>query len=171
MNKLISEISEAAIVDNDLVTQSRERFDLSNTVAEIVNHYVETNEYSELNLNSDIQKNIVFLGLPERIGQVVVNLLDNAFSFCKPKGTIKILLHKRWRRKPILIVEDSGPGVSEGSRELIFERFYTSRSGGAVVNNSSGLGLFICKQIIEAHGGRIIVTNSSLGGARFELVF
>ena len=171
MNKLISEISEAAVVDNDLVTKAREKFDLSTTVNEILEHYVDSNEHPELQLSSEIQKNIVLLGLPDRIGQVLVNLLDNAISFSKPKGNIKVELHKRWRRKPILIVEDSGPGVSEGSREIIFERFYTSRSGGAVIKNSSGLGLFICKQIVEAHGGRISVGGSSLGGARFEVNF
>ena len=171
MNKLISEISEAAIVDNDLVTQSKERFDLSNTVTEIINHYSETNEYAELNLSSNIDKNVVLLGLPERIGQVLVNLLDNAISFSRPTGNINVQLKKKWRRKPLLVVEDSGPGVSEASAERIFDRFYTSRSGAASVSNSSGLGLFICRQIIEAHGGKIKVGKSSMGGARFEVIF
>ena len=171
MNKLISEISEAAIVDNDLVTQSRERFDLSNTVTEIINHYVETNDYADLNLSSDIHKNVVLLGLPERIGQVLVNLLDNAISFSRPTGNISVQLKKKWRRKPLLIVEDSGPGVSETSAERIFDRFYTSRSGNSAVENASGLGLFICQQIIEAHGGKISVGKSELGGARFEVSF
>ena len=112
MNKLISEISEAAVVDNDLVTQTRDRFDLSNTIREIVDHYVDINEYPDLTINSDIQKNVVLLGLSERIGQVVVNLLDNAVSFSRPKGSINVQLLKKWRRKPLLVVEDSGPGVS-----------------------------------------------------------
>ena len=171
MNKLISEISEAAIVDNDLVTQSKERFDLSNTVTEIISHYSETNEYSELNLTSNIDKNVVLLGLPERIGQVLVNLLDNAISFSRPTGNINVQLKKKWRRKPLLVVEDSGPGVSEASAERIFDRFYTSRAGNSAVENASGLGLFICRQIIEAHGGTITVGQSALGGARFEVNF
>lgn len=104
-----------------MVTQARERFDLSNTVSEIVEHFIDTNEYSEIKLSSEIQKNVVLLGLPERIGQVLVNLLDNAISFSRPSGTINIQLHKKWRSKPLLIVEDSGPGVSEGSAERIFD--------------------------------------------------
>ena len=171
MNKLISEISEAAVVDNDLVTQSREKFDLSNTISEIVEHYVVSNEYPDVIINSDIQKNVVLLGLPERVGQVAVNLLDNAVSFSRPKGSITVQLHKKWRRKPLLVVEDSGPGISEAAAERIFDRFYTSRSGHAEVENSSGLGLFICRQIIEAHGGKISVGQSALGGARFEVSF
>ena len=69
------------------------------------------------------------------------------------------------------MVEDSGPGVSEAGAERIFDRFYTSRSGHAEVENSSGLGLFICRQIIEAHGGTISVGKSALGGAKFEVSF
>ena len=171
MNILISEISEAAVVDNDLVTQTRDRFDLSKTISEIVDHYVDINEYPDVTINSDIQKNVVLLGLSERIGQVVVNLLDNAVSFSRPKGSINVQLLKKWRRKPLLVVEDSGPGVSEAGAERIFDRFYTSRSGHAEVENSSGLGLFICRQIIEAHGGTIEVGKSALGGARFEVNF
>ena len=102
MNKLISEISEAAIVDNDLVTQSKERFDLSNTVNEIISHYSETNDYAELNLSSNIDRNVVLLGLPERIGQVLVNLLDNAISFQGQQGISMFNLKKKWRRKPLL---------------------------------------------------------------------
>ena len=66
-----------------------------------------------------------------------------------------------------LVVEDSGPGVPENMQELIFERFFTSRSGHSVVKNSSGLGLFMCREIVEAHGGKIHVETSQLGGAKF----
>ena len=68
-------------------------------------------------------------------------------------------------------MEDSGPGISEASAERIFDRFYTSRSGHAAEKNASGLGLFICRQIIQAHGGKISVGKSELGGARFEVRF
>ena len=118
-----------------------------------------------------IQKNVVLLGLPEWIGQVLVNRLDNAISFSRPSETINIQLHKKWRSKPVLIVEDSGPGVSEDSAERIFDRFYTSRSGDADVSNSSSLRLFICRQIVEAHSGNITVGKCALGGARFEVNF
>ena len=59
MNKLISEISEAAVVDNDLVTKAREKFDLSTTVNEILEHYIESNEHSDLTLSSEIQKHCI----------------------------------------------------------------------------------------------------------------
>ena len=169
MDKLISEISEAAIVDNDLVTKKRERLNLSQITKEIVEHYVETNESKTLTIEADIQSNVFIKGLPERLGQVIVNLLENAVSFTRPAGIIRVSLKKGWRSGTVIIVEDSGPGIREEFREAIFERFYTSRKGEAVIENASGLGLAIVKQIIDAHGGRISVGSSELGGAKFEI--
>jgi signal transduction histidine kinase len=171
MSKLVTEISESAIVDNDLVTKKRERFDLSEMLSEIVQHYIDTNEYPTVQIQSDIQRKISTVGLPDRIGQVVVNVLDNAISFTRPIGVVSITLSKRWR-KPILIeISDSGPGVHPDLRDSIFERFFTARKGEAHIKNASGLGLFISRQIVEAHNGKITVSKSELGGAKMSIEF
>ena len=79
---------------------------------------------------------------------------------------------KSWLHGIIITIEDSGPGVPEASREDIFERFFSSRVGSAVRENSSGLGLYICKQVVEAHEGNIEVLNSNaLDGASFRIYF
>jgi two-component system sensor kinase FixL len=64
-----------------------------------------------------------------------------------------------------IVVSDSGPGISREVADRVFEPFYTSKSDGL------GIGLGICKSIIETHGGRIWVGRSSMGGAsvHFEL--
>jgi two-component system sensor histidine kinase ChvG len=167
MNKLVSDISEAAIVDHEIVAKKREKFDISNIVDEIAKHYIDEIRNSKIEINVTLQKNINFNGLPDRIAQILINLIENAISFSHPSGTINISLVRRWRKPLNLVVEDSGPGVPENMQELIFERFFTSRSGHSVVKNSSGLGLFMCREIVEAHGGKIHVETSQLGGARF----
>ena len=58
MSKLVTEISEAAVVDNDLVTKKRERVDLSTVIEEIVEHYVESNEFPKLKITSSIQAKV-----------------------------------------------------------------------------------------------------------------
>ena len=171
MSKLVTEISEAAIIDNDLVTKKRERVDLSTIIEEIVEHYVASNEFLKLEITKSIQTKVIVNGLPDRLGQVVVNLLDNAVTFTRPVGEIKLTLSKKWRKGVILAIEDSGPGIKPELREVIFDRFYTSRKGDAIVENASGLGLHICKQIVEAHGGDITVDASDLGGAKFTIAF
>ena len=86
MSKLVTEISEAAIVDNDLVTKKRERVDLSTITEEIVEHYIESNEFAKLKFTSSVQAKVIVNGLPDRLGQVIVNLLDNAVTFSRPVG-------------------------------------------------------------------------------------
>ena len=54
------------------------------------------------------------------------------------------MLH-RWRKGVVIEIHDSGPGIRQELRDAIFERFYTSRKGTAIVENASGLGLAICK--------------------------
>jgi two-component system sensor histidine kinase ChvG len=171
MNKLVTEISEAAVVDNDLVTKKRQRFNLSEMLDEILTHYQDTNEYKGVEIIAEIQPKVVISGLQERWGQVVVNLVDNAISFTRPVGRVHISLSKSWRRGVMLQVEDSGPGISEAAAELVFERFYTARKGHASEPNASGLGLSLVRQIVEAHGGVVQAGKSDLGGAIFLIRF
>lgn len=92
-----------------------------------------TSEVSEQN-----SENILINGLPGRVGQIFVNLLDNAMTFSRPVGTVQISLEKKWRKRPIVTIEDSGPGIRDELKPLIFDSFFTSRSGNSVVSNSSG---------------------------------
>ena len=102
MSKLVTEISEAAIVDNDLVTKKRERVDVSTVLEEIVEHYLESNEFPKLKITKSIQNKVAVNRLPDRLGQVVVNLLDNAVTFARPVGEIKVTLTKKWRKGVVL---------------------------------------------------------------------
>ena len=169
MDRLVTEISETAIVDHDLVMQQRECFDFTGTIHEIVRHYEDTNKCGDLKFDQDLQPGVSFTGLQERWGQVVVNLLDNAVSFTRPAGVIRVTLNQHGKQGICFVVEDSGPGVSEEMGEQIFERFFSSRTGTASKENASGLGLALVKQIVVAHGGKITVGRSSLGGAKFEI--
>ena len=170
MNKLISEISEAAIFDYDLVAAKREKFDLSETLENLVQFFKEQN--ANVLITSSIQKNVMLLGLPDRIARVFINLIENAISFAGENGQVCITLQKSWRYGIIVTVQDSGPGVPEASRDDIFERFFSARQGSALRENSSGLGLYICKQVVEAHEGIITVLDSDVhGGASFQVRF
>ena len=143
-------------------------------IADIFNRYGQF--FKEQNANvlitSSIQKNVMLLGLPDRIARVFINLIENAISFAGENGQVCITLQKSWRYGIIVTVQDSGPGVPEASRDDIFERFFSARQGSALRENSSGLGLYICKQVVEAHEGIITVLDSDVhGGASFQVRF
>jgi K+-sensing histidine kinase KdpD len=95
------------------------------------------------------------------LDQVITNLLENAVRHAPPHSTVRIAAHKAGELVEISI-SDQGPGVPPDQRDWIFEPF---RTGSA--SRSSGVGLAICKAIVEAHGGHIRVTDALGGGAHF----
>jgi K+-sensing histidine kinase KdpD len=95
------------------------------------------------------------------LDQVITNLLENAVRHSPPRSTVRIAAHNAGELIEISI-SDQGPGIPLDERDWIFEPF---RTGTA--SRSSGVGLAICKAIVEAHGGRICVTDAPGGGARF----
>jgi signal transduction histidine kinase len=105
-----------------------------------------------------------------RIEQVITNLLDNAIKF-SPDGTrIDVDLETN-SSEPLVatvVVRDRGMGIPSEQRERIFERFYQTQSV-ASPHAGMGLGLYISRQILELHGGRIWVDSPDDGGARFVL--
>jgi two-component system sensor histidine kinase ChvG len=169
INKLVSEISEAATVDHELVAAKREQFNLSVLLNDLVDHFRDAKATPGVKIMSDIAPNIQFVGLPDRFAQVVINLIENAISFARPRGTVTISLKRRWMKDLTLSVEDTGPGIPEEQLDKIFERFFTHREGTAEEDASSGLGLFIVKQVVEAHGGKVSVSNVRQGGAKFSI--
>ncbi|MBV9578256.1 MAG: heavy metal sensor histidine kinase [Chloroflexi bacterium] len=105
------------------------------------------------------------VGDETRLMQLIVNLVDNAIKYTPPGGLVTVAT----RREPgwaIVEVSDTGPGIQPEHRQRIFERFFRSdvarsRGGGA------GLGLAICRWIVEAHGGEIRVESGPRSGTSF----
>ena len=99
--------------------------------------------------------------------RVFLNLLENAIKYTPKQTPVEI---SGWIDSQELLVEvsDRGPGLAPGDEELVFEKFYQAAGGGT---RGVGLGLTICRSIIEAHGGRIWAANRPGGGAtlRFSL--
>lgn len=111
-------------------------------------------------------------GLPDvlvdrvQIQQVVVNLILNAVQELARKNIPFPLIEvttSRVDNRVVIRVEDTGAGIPAEMRERIFESFYTTKQTGL------GIGLSICRNIVEGHGGRILADGSPLGGARFQV--
>jgi len=100
------------------------------------------------------------------IERVLYNLLDNAGKYT-PSGTVIQIAAEASRGQLLVIVSDNGPGVPEGQREAIFEKF--TRGSRESATPGVGLGLAISRAIVEAHRGKIWVEENPGGGARFCL--
>lgn len=104
----------------------------------------------------------------EEISQLLDNLLENAVKFSPEQGVVGVALQDD-DGAAILRVSDEGAGVPDGEKHRIFERFYQADAGRAGPERGVGLGLAICRQIAEAHGGAIAVRDNSPTGAVFEV--
>jgi two-component system sensor histidine kinase ChvG len=114
----------------------------------------------------------VVMGEESRLVRVIDNIVDNAISF-SPSGGLVEIAAARIGDEVIVDIEDEGPGVPEGARGAIFNRFHSMRPEGEAFGRHSGLGLAIAKAIVEGHDGRIEVEDRRDGrsGARFVIRF
>jgi signal transduction histidine kinase len=102
----------------------------------------------------------------DRIAQVIGNLLENALKFSPPGDRIVVGISQE-QTSVVVSVKDSGPGVPTGHKSRIFEKFHQVKQGKKVTGQGVGLGLAICKTIVEAHKGAIWVEDNPSGGSVF----
>jgi PAS domain S-box-containing protein len=146
-----------------------EPFDI-NAVIETSLHLVDSESmFQNILIAKDLKSDIPALyGDPIQIQQVIINLLINAMDAMKerPEDSRRVFLSTRSDRdKGVAVaVIDSGPGLTTDQIETVFNPFYTTKTEGM------GLGLLVCRSIIEAHGGHIRVENCPDGGAMFSFI-
>ncbi len=105
---------------------------------------------------------------PERIRQVLVNLLDNAIKYTPVGGIISVAALHRTTQKVEFSVGDSGPGIPEENRDHIFENLFRLQRDQNT--EGYGIGLCLCQRIIRTHYGQIWVDSSPQGGAWFHFI-
>jgi signal transduction histidine kinase len=103
---------------------------------------------------------------PASIERVFVNLLENASKYSPPGSPIAVEA-RREGAEVVFMVADEGPGIPEDSLEIIFQRFTRLRDPRTGRAAGTGLGLALCKTLVEGHGGRIWAESERLKGSRF----
>lgn len=110
---------------------------------------------------------------PDRLTQVLANLVNNALRYTPPAGTITLSAHQSGSLQPawvVLTVQDTGAGIPAEALPFVFDRFYRADAARAQQATESGLGLAIAKSITEAHGGTIHVESEPGHGATFTVL-
>jgi signal transduction histidine kinase len=122
----------------------------------------------DVSVHKELGKNYRIKGDSGKLRQVITNLIDNSIKYT-PKGSIRIELSKNdISRKILFAVSDTGVGFSKETLPHLFEKFKRAKNANNVNIHGTGLGLFIAKQIIEAHKGRIWAQSQGEGkGATF----
>lgn len=181
LQKLTNDILDVSRIESQTLNLDKEIFNINELISRIVQDYRGylrrhstsfSNKESSVQLFSYISQSDNFGSLVEgdrdRINQAISNLINNAIKFTSQKGgTISVTTEKRKSKdgnlEAIINVEDTGEGIHPDIIPRLFTKFATRSSSG------TGLGLYISKSIVVAHGGRIWAENNSDGkGATFS---
>ena len=173
LSRLIEEILDLARLESGRLTLNPQRLDL----VELTRHSVDAVHHMQKDRGVALEVEIepeaaAVVGDPDRLEQVIINLLDNAGKFADPddpRVLLRLAPHKNHYR---LSVEDNGPGIAEEERERVFEKFHQIQRPGETPEQTrgrprgSGLGLPISRGIVAHLGGRLWVEDAPhLGGA------
>jgi two-component system sensor histidine kinase KdpD len=179
LNRLVNDLLEMTRLESGAVQVHKEWQSLAEVVRQVLTH-LEARLHDHP-LTTNIPTDLPPVPFDDvLIEQVLINLLDNAIKYTPPGSPLEFSAWctdalSAWLTDNAIVVElaDRGPGLPPGDEQRIFEKFYRVQRAGEEKPAGFGLGLPICRAIVEAHGGRIWAENRPGGGAifRFTLPF
>lgn len=159
LSRIVESMLNISRLESGAVTLKKTRFDLAQLVINVVisrESVIDQHNFQILGLDS-LEKAEIFADY-DLIYQVIYNLVDNAVKFTDENGKISFAIYSN-NNFVELAIKNSGEGIPKDQLEFIFDRFYKIDKSRSNVKNSSGLGLFIVKTIVELHGGKISVES------------
>lgn len=165
LSVLIDDLLDVTRISAGKLSLNKENFSMKEMISDVVAQYSHQFKHAQSPVEIRIEDDVIGLWDKVRIEQVVINLLTNAAKYA-PKKPILVSM-KRENGKVKIQVKDMGPGISEENQERIFKRF--ERVSDKQNIGGLGLGLYICKQIMEAHHGNIYVESVLGEGATFTV--
>lgn len=155
LNRLVDDLQLLALADSGhlpLVRQPTQLGEVVEKAVQVASHKVNG---SGIHFSADVEKELPTLDVDaERIGQVLRNLLNNAFTYTPQRGVIAVDAH-RHNGSIEVSVFNTGEGIASEHLPYLFDRFYRADKSRTRATGGSGLGLAIVKQLIEAHGGSV----------------
>jgi signal transduction histidine kinase len=167
LKQLTEAIIDVTRIESHTLSLKREQFNINDVIKDVVQDFRSQAEGdnkggSQTKIQFEPKEDIIFVEADKgRISQVISNLLGNAIKFTDGKGSVSILSEKK-DNQTIVSVKDTGRGIDPEIFPKLFSKFASKSFAG------TGLGLYISKSIVEAHGGKIWAQNNSDGkGATF----
>jgi signal transduction histidine kinase len=165
LNRLVDDLQELALAEAGQLKLVRQPVALAEIVEKVVNVIQPQVTDKGLKLETDLPADLPLVDVdPNRVGQILRNLLTNAVHYTPPGG--KITVAARLASAEVEVrVQDTGVGIAPEHLPYVFDRFYRADKSRARVSGGAGLGLAIVKQLVEAHGGRVWAESTPGSGA------
>ena len=166
LSKLANDLLLLAEVGNSLGSVFNEVCDLETVVRQTAMMFSGVAEEKSIDVAVHSEGNMVVRGDQRQLRQVLGNLFDNAIRFTPDGGRVTAtVLSDPGRREAVVTVADTGRGVDPAHLEKVFDRFFQADASRdrSDVGRGGGLGLSICRSIVERHGGRIAIGSPGLG--------
>lgn len=170
---ITNDVLEMSKLEASMVRLNERQFDPYKKIKDVI--AMKDAEIKEKELKIEVSHTVLDYGIisdPDRIKEVLLNLLSNAIKFTEKRGMIKIgfkMPDESTEECSLeFFVEDTGIGIPEDKREKIFDRFFKADHRTFVEYGGSGLGLSICKRLVELMGGKINLTSEVGKGSRFS---
>jgi two-component system phosphate regulon sensor histidine kinase PhoR len=169
LTQMVRELLELSRIESGRVPFRRNLVDPNAIIQAAVNRMVVQAERAGLKLLYEANDVLPKIRVDaERVEQVLVNLIHNAIKFTPPGGSIHISSSLE-RGQVVIVVQDTGVGITDTDLPRIFERFY--KTDRARSSGGTGLGLSIARHTVEAHGGKIWAESKHGEGSRFYISF
>lgn len=168
MTNLVEELLALSRMDKNTHKKQKEEVNLTEEFFKIIEAYQKFVKNKNIELKSNIDKNVIFNCEKEKIIQLINIFLDNAIKYNKPDGYIELSLKKNEKTFDI-IIEDSGVGIAKKDQKKIFNRFFRADSSRSTIG--TGLGLSIAQSIIDSHNGTIKIESDIDKGTKFIITF
>ncbi len=166
LTRLIEDLQELALAESGQIALYIQPCDLADLVRKAVAAVGPRAEAKGISISGDAPGNAQIQADPERIGQVLRNLLVNAVNYTPSGGKVRVMVDRRADEVEVS-VEDTGIGIPEEELPYVFERFYRVDKSRSRATGGVGLGLTIAKRLAEAHGGRITARSQVGKGSTF----
>jgi two-component system phosphate regulon sensor histidine kinase PhoR len=164
---LIDDLLLLARLDSDRVALNLQAVTLQEAAQEALDDAALIARARGVTLCNEVPAAVVAAADPDRLRQVLANLIDNAIKYGRADGTVTLRGRAMGGARVEISVSDDGPGIPAEARERIFERFYRVDKARSREQGGTGLGLAIVKNVVQAHGGEVRVESASGKGTEF----
>jgi PAS domain S-box-containing protein len=170
-DRLVNDLLDISRIQAQTLTLLMARCNVADIVQEAVEDQRQMASERTIHLELPAEQDIIVLGDADRLAQVVTNFLTNALKYSPPDRPITVCVRVEHGLARVL-VQDKGPGLPPEEHERVWERFYRvpGISGQSGFGGSLGLGLYVCRTIIEQHSGQVGLQSAPGDGATFWFV-